>query len=156
VVATIIIKELCRKYTIGCEILETSGLLYVKRWSNIRYIERDRESSTKNPAINVAHVGAVYCAINGRRSPRLTLMLMNRNSSNRYAFTMFQHHLSTVAKQNKIDCKPGIKLKCPYDKRPRDRPAFQIHTSRLLSEMNQKLSSSEPVKLTLINNPCNK
>jgi hypothetical protein len=72
--------------------LETSGLLYAERCSNIRYMESESASSMKNPATKVAHTGVEYCAIKGTRSPMLTLMLTDNTSLNWYAFKVRQHH----------------------------------------------------------------
>lgn len=67
--------------------VHTSGLLYAERCSNIRYIERERESSMKNPATRVAQVGVVYCANRGMSSLRLTLMVVQKFSSSSYGLT---------------------------------------------------------------------
>jgi hypothetical protein len=70
---------------------QTSGLLYAERCSNIKYIERETESSIKNPAISMAHVGAAYVSIKGERSPRLTLMEADDTLLTSYALNP-QHH----------------------------------------------------------------
>lgn len=72
--------------------LETSGLLYAERCSNIRYMENESASSMKNPATKVAHMGVEYCANKGTRSPILTLMVADSTSLSPYGFKVRQRH----------------------------------------------------------------
>lgn len=57
-------------------------------------MERETESSIKNPDMSIAHVGAAYWSIKDKISPRLALMEADNTLLTSYALSP-QHHKTT-------------------------------------------------------------